>query len=221
MFVGHLAVGLAAKRVAPKVSLGTLLLAATFPDVLWSLFLLIGFEHVRIKPGITPVNPLDLYDFPLSHSLLMDAMWAALIAGSYFLWKKSSRGAFVLFFAVISHWVLDFVSHRPDMPLTPWSHTYFGLGLWNSVRATLLVEGLLWCAGIVVYIRATRAKHWVGVVAFWAIVLLLTFAWIADLGSVQPPSLRALEIVNVISMAILLAWGYWIDTLRPPSLMLA
>jgi membrane-bound metal-dependent hydrolase YbcI (DUF457 family) len=170
MFIGHLAVGFAGKRATPRVPLWTLLLAAELPDVLWCVFLLVGIEHMRIQPGITKVNPLDLYDFPWSHSLLMDAVWGGVIGGIYYLWRRYARGAWLLFAAVLSHWLLDFASHRPDMPLAPGVHRYFGLGLWNSVIGTLAVEGLLWVVGVFLYLRATRARGRAGVYGFWIVI---------------------------------------------------
>jgi membrane-bound metal-dependent hydrolase YbcI (DUF457 family) len=148
MLVGHFAVGLGAKPIAPKVSVGTLMLAAVVADLLFWVFVLLGFEHVRIQPGITATNALDLYDIPLSHSLLMDGVWAVLLGGVYFLRNRDARGAWVVSIAVLSHWVLDFVSHRPDMPLAPGMHTYLGLGLYNSHIGILIVEGLLWIVGV-------------------------------------------------------------------------
>ena len=129
MFVGHLAIGFAAKRFAPKTSLGTLLIAAQLPDVLWSVFLITRMEQARIVPGITRASPLDLYDFPISHSLLMDFVWAGLFAGTYFVLRQYLQGACVLMLAVLSHWVLDWLSHRPDMPLAPGMQSKYGLGI--------------------------------------------------------------------------------------------
>ena len=142
MFVGHLAVGFAGKRFAPRTSLGTLLIAAQLPDILWSIFLIAGIEHARIVPGITAASPLDLYDFPISHSLLLDFVWACAFAACCIsLVKRYARGAWVLLLAVLSHWVLDFISHRPDMPLAPSLPGRYGLGVWNSVSLTFAVEG--------------------------------------------------------------------------------
>jgi len=158
MLVGHIAVGLAAKRVTPRVSLGTLVLAALLPDLLWCIFLLAGIEHVEIKPGRGAVNYLAASDMALSHSLLMNAAWAALLVAAYFFARHYARGAWMLFAAAMSHWLLDFVAHRPDMALAPGVHRYFGLALWNSVAATVIVEGGMWVAAVIVYVRATRAK---------------------------------------------------------------
>ena len=215
MFVGHLAVGLAGKQIAPKTSLCTLFLASVLPDLLWVVFLLAGIEHVRIQPGITAANALDLWDYPISHSLLTDALWAALFAGLYYAWRRYPRGAWAIFGAVLSHWLLDFLSHRPDMPLAPGVHRYFGLGLWNSIPATYLVEGLLWLLGIVVYARATQAASRAGVYAFWAMIALLTALWVPSLGGPPPPDVRAIGFVNMVLSMVLLAWAYWIDRIRP------
>lgn len=145
MLVGHFAVGLGAKPIAPKVSLGTLMLAAVAADLLFWAFVLLSVEHVRVQPGITATNALDLYDIPLSHSLLMDTVWAVLLGGVYFLRHRNPRGASVLAMVVLSHWVLDFVSHRPDMPLAPGLHANLGLGLYNSRMGMLIA-----CSGLAI-----------------------------------------------------------------------
>jgi hypothetical protein len=217
MFVGHLAIGFAGKRVTPKVPLWTLLLAATLADVLWCVFLLAGIEHVRIQPGITKVNPLDLYDFPWSHSLLMDAIWAGLFGGSYYLWQRYSAGAWVLCAAVMSHWVLDFASHRPDMPLAPGVPRYFGLGLWNSVPATALVEGSLWLVGVLLYVRATHPRNRAGAYGFWIVVAALTTLWVVSLRGAPPPSILVVEVMNLVLLFGVLAWAYWMDRARPAT----
>jgi membrane-bound metal-dependent hydrolase YbcI (DUF457 family) len=215
MLVGHFAVGLVAKPVEPKISLGTLVLASLAADLLAWIFILAGIEHVCIKPGITATNALDLYDIPLSHSLLMDAIWGAVLAAAYFLRRRYRRGAWVLFVAVLSHWLLDFVSHRPDMPLAPGVHRYFGLGLYNSFRAIFIVEGLLWLLGVILYARATRPKKRAGVYAFWGVIALLTLLWMGSLSGAPPPNPHAAPIVSLIFFSLVVAWAYWMNRLRP------
>lgn len=217
MFVGHFAVGFAAKPAAPKTSLGTLFLAALLADVLWIAFAFIGLEHVAIKPGITAVNALDLVDIGFSHSLAMDTVWAALLAGIYFLLRRYRRGAWIVFALVLSHWLLDFVSHRPDMPLVPGGHHVFGLGLWNSRLATFLAEGGLWVAGIILFVRATRPVNRAGTYVFWIMAALLTALWLLSLNGAPPPSLAAVRMVNLILFTIVLAWAYWMERLRPAT----
>src|SRR6478672_2579076 len=114
MFVGHFAAGLAAKRVAPQLSLGVLFLAAQLADVLWPMFVAAGLETVRIAPGLTAVTPLDFVSYPYSHSLLALAIWAIAL-GAICRFAIGGRTTFIVVAAlVLSHWVLDVVSHRPD-----------------------------------------------------------------------------------------------------------
>src|SRR6266851_629974 len=110
MHAGHFAVGLLAKRVEPRISLGSFVLAAMLPDFLWAIFLITGIEHVEFKPGMGAANYVAVFDVPWSHSLLMDVIWGALFATAYFLRRRYRRGTWVLFAAVLSHWLLDFVS---------------------------------------------------------------------------------------------------------------
>jgi hypothetical protein len=215
MLVGHLAVGFVAKRMAPKVSLGTGVLASMAADLLWYIFLIAGIEHVHIKPGMGAANYFDASDIPMSHSLGMDVIWAAVFAAVYFVRRHYSRGAWVLFVAVVSHWLLDFVSHRPDMPLAPGVHRYFGLGLWNSIPATIIVEGGFWLLAIILYARATRPKMRAGVYAFWSIIALLTAAWFNNIAGAPPPDPHAAAIVSLIFFSSVVAWAYWINRLRP------
>ncbi len=214
MLVGHFGVSLAAKRVAPKASLGTLMLASMLPDLLaWALFLA-GIEHARIHPGITRTNSLEMYDIAISHSLATAALWGALLAAAYFLWHHYSRTSWVILGLVLSHWLLDFVSHRPDMPLAPGFHHYFGLGLYNSPVGILLVEGLVWFGGIVIYARSTRARRLAGAWMFWAGTALLTLLWIFTLNGASPPDLRRAGISSLIFLFILVLWAYFVDFLR-------
>ena len=119
MFIGHFAVALGAKKAAPKVSLGTLIMAAQFVDLLWPIFLLLGIEHVRINPGDTAYTPLDFYDYPVSHSLLTGIGWAIVFGAVYYAIRRSARNAWILAACVLSHWLLDLIVHRPDLPLVP------------------------------------------------------------------------------------------------------
>ena len=215
MFVGHFAAGFAAKSFAPKVSLGTLILAAALPDVLWILFFATGIEQVVIQPGIMVANSLNLVYIPFSHSLLMNAVWGALFGGVYFLWRRDPRGAWILFAAVLSHWLLDFVSHRPDMPLAPGIDMRFGLGLWNSRPATVIVEGALWFGGLFLYVRTTRPNKRAGVYVFWSVIVVLTALWLVSLGGDPPPSLASLAIINTIFFMLVEAWAYWMNRIRP------
>jgi len=204
-----------AKPIAPKTSIGTLMLATALPDLLAFVFLMVGIEHFSIQPGITAASALNLYDIPLSHSLAMDAVWGALLAAAYFFMRRYRRGAVVVFLAVLSHWLLDFVSHRPDMSLAPGVNVYVGLGLYDSIRATLIVEGLLWLAGIAVYVYSTYAETRAGIYVFWGMVALLTALWSSGIAGPPPPNAVTVEITNVIIFSSVVAWAYWIDQIRP------
>jgi hypothetical protein len=221
MFVGHYAVGFVAKRIEPKLSLFSLLTAAMLADILYSIFLIAGVEHVAISPGVTRVNALNLYDFPISHSLLTDVIWAALFAGIFFLRSRSARAAWIIGAAVLSHWFLDFISHRPDMPLAPGLHKYFGLALWNSIAATAVVEGSMWLAAIILYVRATRAKGRAGSYGLWIPIVLLTLLWLSSLKGAPPPSVGFIKIVNVVLISLSLAWTHWMDRARVANVIKA
>ena len=137
MFLGHFGVAFGAKRYAPTAGLGVLFLAAQFVDVLWPTLLLLGVERVAIVPGITTVTPLDFQHYPVSHSLAAVIGWAALLGGAYYAMFRSRRAAWVIAALVVSHWFLDLVVHRPDLPLAPGHEARLGLGLWNSLPAIL------------------------------------------------------------------------------------
>ena len=212
MFIGHFGAAFAGKRVAPEVSLGTLFLSVQFADGLWPLLLLLGVEHVRITPGIMKLSPLDFYDYPVSHSLVALVLWGVAVRAIYFSIRRSARGAAVLAAGVVSHWVLDVVMHRPDMPVLP-RGPYVGFGLWNSLPATLLLESGLFAGGIAVYLNATRAKDRVGVWAFWTLVILLYAIWVSSLFAPPPPGVTPIAVAG-LAMWLMIPWGYWIDRHR-------
>jgi hypothetical protein len=213
MFVGHSAVALAVKTRVPRVSLGVLLAAAFWLDLLWPILLLLGVERVRVDPGNTAFAPLAFDSYPWSHSLLLAAAWSA--AGTLF-WR--ARGgtpgeAAAIGLLVLSHWVLDFVTHRPDLQLWPWSAARVGLGLWNSRAATFAVEGTMYAAGIWLYLRATWPIDRIGTVALWSLLLLCLVLWIAGGVGSPPPSARAVALGS-LSAWLIPVWGGWADRHR-------
>jgi membrane-bound metal-dependent hydrolase YbcI (DUF457 family) len=214
VFLGHFAVAMAAKKVAPRPSLGTLLLAALLVDGLWPVFLLLGWEQVAIVPGITAVTPLEFVSYPYSHSLLAGALWALLVAGGYYALRRDGGGAFWLVLLVLSHWVLDFASHRPDLPLWPGS-SRFGLGLWYSLPATLVVELGLFALGAWLYASATRARDRTGQRAFVALVVVLLACYGGAVFGPPPPDVTVLALSGLAGWAFV-GWGYWIDRHREP-----
>jgi membrane-bound metal-dependent hydrolase YbcI (DUF457 family) len=137
MFIGHFAVGLASKQVAPTASLGVLIAAPLLLDLMWPFLLLADWEKVRIDVGNTAFTPLEFISYPYSHSLAMAIVWAALVGLGYWTVTRYPTGAMMIGLGVVSHWVFDAVTHRPDLPLFPGGSTRVGLGLWNSVSGTL------------------------------------------------------------------------------------
>jgi hypothetical protein len=205
MFIGHLAVGFAAKRVAPRVSLGVLIAAACLLDLLWPVFLLTGWERVRIDPGNTAVTPLAFDLYPLSHSLLAALGWSVLAGGLTWAMRRDKRSAAVIAALVLSHWLLDALSHRPDLPVTLTGTVRTGLGLWNSVPATLLVEGALFVAGVSLYSTFSRAKNHVGRWAFIAYVVTLALLYLASVFGPPPPSWQTIAWTNLTATL----FGLW------------
>jgi len=213
MFLGHFGIGFGAKAAAPKTSLGTLFLAAQFIDLLWPSLLLVGLETVEIVPGITKVTPLDFTEYPITHSLIAVFGWAVLFAGAYFLLKRYPKGAWVCGAAVLSHWVLDALTHRPDLPLVPGGATRIGLGLWNSLPGTLIVELGIFAIGVWLYLRSTRPLDRVGTIALWALVGFLGVIYFGNLFGSLPPNVTALAWVAQAQW-LLVIWAYWIDRHR-------
>jgi membrane-bound metal-dependent hydrolase YbcI (DUF457 family) len=211
-------VGMAAKRVAPRTSLGTLFLSAQFADLLWPTLLLAGVERVRIAPGATRVTPLDFVSYPVTHSLLMDLVWGSLFAAVYWAVRRYPVGAVTVGLAGLSHWFLDLLVHRPDLPLYP-GGPRVGLGLWNSLPGTVVVEGSIFVAGIALYLRTTKPRDRIGRYAFWALVVFLALIYIANLFGPPPPSVKAIAWAGE-AMWLLVAWGYWVDRHRQTNKIL-
>lgn len=216
MFIGHFAVGFALKRAAPRTSLGALVAAAQLLDLLWPWFLLLGWERVRIEPGNSPFLRLVFERYPISHSLVMAIVWGALV-GLLYAWRTRLRTAAIwLGAAVVSHWVLDWITHRPDLPLAPWSDVKVGLGLWNSVPATLVIESVMFAAGVWMYARTTRALDRMGRVNFWIYVAALTAMYVSSIVGPPPPNTRALATV-ALGIWLLPPWAAWFDRHRTPA----
>ena len=187
--------------------------AAMFVDLIWPILLLLGVEHVRIQRGATRMSPLDFYDYPWTHSLVMGLGWAILFGGIYWAVSRYGRGAIVVGACVLSHWLLDFVVHRPDLPLFPGGGPKLGLGLWNMPIATLGIESAMFAIGILIYRDMTRPRDRIGSVAFWAFVALLAAIYIANASGTPPPNTRVLAYM-ALTLWILPFWAAWFDRHR-------
>jgi membrane-bound metal-dependent hydrolase YbcI (DUF457 family) len=213
MFIGHIALALAAKRATPRVSLAMLLIAAQWADILWPVLVAVGIEQVRIEPGNTAFTPLNFVSYPYSHSLATLALWGMVIGAAYRGIAGGRRTFWVLCALVVSHWVLDYVTHRPDMPLYPGSSKY-GLGLWNSVPATMTIEAAMYGAGLLIYLRSTRPRDGIGRWAFLALAaLLLVIYGFAAFGA-PPPSVNVLWMTALAGASVLTLWAWWADRHR-------
>jgi hypothetical protein len=219
MLVGHYSVALIARRVEPRLNLATAVLAAMLADFLWCVFLIAGIEEVRIKPGLTlsngmrAIDVLEAGNVAFSHSLATDIGWAALLGGIYFFRRRNTSGAWILFVLVLSHWLLDLVSHPPDMPLAPGVDSRFGLGLWASFRATLIVEGFMWLLAIMVYMSGIRFRRSAGIV-FFAGAALLTLAWLGNIAGPPPSNLHVIGFSSLTFFTLTVVWAYVVEKLN-------
>jgi hypothetical protein len=213
MFIGHYALGLAAKRLEPRLSLPVLLAAPQVLDLLWPLFVLAGAEHVEVAPGDTAFTPLRFVSYPWSHSLVMSVAWGLALAAVLRARGSRLRAAAIAAALVVSHWVLDFASHRPDMPLWPGGGPLLGLGLWRSVPATLAVEIAMYGGGVALYARATRAKDRTGMWAFVGLAAFLFVVYVANVLGPPPPSAGAVA-ASALALWLVPLWGLWIERHR-------
>ncbi len=216
MFIGHLGLSFAAKKSSPRLPLGTSFLAAQMPDVMWPYLLLLGVERVAVAPGDTPFTPLRFEHYLISHSLLLDVVWGSLLGLAYYWRRRDARGGVTVALLVVSHWLLDFVTHRPDLPLVPWSSRVVGLGLWHSVWGTIALEGALFGVGVWLYVLATGGARARGGLALSILVGGLVFLYLTSIISPPPPSPTAVAVVGVISAPLFWLWGNWVDRRREP-----
>jgi len=213
MFIGHFALGYAAKRWAPRLSLAVLFGAAIFADLLWPVLVALGIEQVRIVPGITAFTPLEFISYPYSHSLLTLVVWGALLGAIATRAADDSRAFVVSLVLVVSHWVLDVITHMPDMPLYP-GGPKFGFALWNSIAGTIAVEAAMFAVGVWIYTRVTRPRDRIGRWAFVAITAFLALGFVVNADAPPPPSVTALWLMALVLSAVTLGLAWWADAHR-------
>jgi hypothetical protein len=215
VFVGHLSVAFAAKKVSHATSLVWFVVAANFIDLLWPLFLLLGIERVSVVPGISAFTPLRFDAYPWSHSLLMVVVWGVAL-GAFARWRGvSPTGARLVGALVVSHWVLDFVTHVPDLTLWPGATTGYGLALWNSIPASFAVETTMWVAGLGIFLSLRRPRGVQGQVALWSFVLVSTLLWASGPFSPPPPTPEAIAWFGLFGW-IIVPWAWWIERTSEP-----
>ena len=204
MFLGHYGVAFAAKRASPETSLGTLTFAAQWLDELWPILLLLGVEQVRIAPGVLAASQLDFVNYPISHSLLTAVGWSIVLGLAYFIVRRRSRGAWIVAALVLSHWVLDFMVHAPDLPLYP-GGPRVGLGAWRSVPLTLVLEAIVYGWGLFVYTRTVKPR-W----PLWTLVIAQVGLYLAAFVGPPPPDVRVLAWSGII-LWVFIPWAAWVD----------
>lgn len=213
MFVGHFGVAFAGKKIDNTPSLGTYMLASQFIDLLWPFLLIFGIEHVEIDPGNTVVTPLNFTDYPFSHSMVGVLFWGILFGAVYYIYKKNITASILLGSLVFSHWILDLVTHRPDLPILPWSDFKMGFGLWDWLGGTLVVEGGIFALGVFIYSTSTRHINKTGLYALIGFVVFITVIYLANIFGPPPPSTEAIGYAGLLQW-LFVFWGYWIDRNR-------
>jgi hypothetical protein len=222
MFLGHYGIAFALKRAEPKLSLGTLFLAVQLADLLWGIFLLLGWERVRIDPGYTAVTPLQFLEYPISHSLVGLTLWAVIGAAVYYSWptRDTSRhwqAAALVGVAILSHFPLDVLVHAPDLPLWGQESRKLGLGLWNNPTATLLLELVTLAAGVAVYAGFPSRRHPVRGGRLAGLVLVLVGIYLVSFFGPPPPSVTAIAVADIIGLLLLAAFAGWADRRATPA----
>ena len=215
MLLGHYGIAFALKRAEPKLSLGTLFVAVQFPDLLWGIFMLVGWEHARIVPGHTAVTALEFLNYPISHSLVGVLVWSVVAAALYYSWptRDTSRhwqAAAIVALAVFSHYPLDMLVHVADLPLMGNDSIKLGLGLWNNPVATLAAEALLFGAGLALYVARGSHRHPVRPGRILIVVLILVATYLASVYGPPPPNMTTVavsDIVFILAMGVLAGWA--------------
>ncbi len=205
MLVGHYSAAFLAKAAEPRLPLWVLAIAVQFVDVLWAVFVLLGLEHLRVDPSLAS-NPLDLYDMPYTHSLVGALGWGALAAGAAFAWRRQRRAALVVGVAVASHWLLDWVVHRPDLLL--WSGSAKqGLALWNLPVVAVGLELLLLIASAGVWLRTRRVPRGERRRAVVFVSALVATQIVLSVGT--PPVGPIAVVALALALFAAVAWGAW------------
>jgi hypothetical protein len=215
MFVGHYGVACVAKPPARHVPLWILFFAVQWLDVVWSILVLLGIEKLRIVPGFTQANALDLYYMPYTHSLPGSAALSLLFGAAVAVACGQRRVATfgLVSAAAFSHWLLDLVVHVPDLPLYD-DAAKVGLGLWRHVALSFPLELVVLIAGAWIYARAMPAVTMQGRVALWGFVALMAALQVyVNFG--PPPSSESMMAIMALTLYVLLAAiAAWVERVR-------
>lgn len=207
MFIGHYALALGARKMDKLPSLAVMFIAVQLLDLLWPVFVLTGIETFEIEVGNTALTPLNFTFYPYSHSLLMAIIWAVLLAAIYFGFTKNKKGATLLAVLVVSHWILDFITHRRDLPLSPFSDAKFGLGLWNLPIVEIILETGIFLGGVYLYFKSANPKR---KIAFWSLIVFFIAIHFMNILGPPPPSVNAVA-WSANLMWLFVVWAWWIE----------
>jgi hypothetical protein len=222
MFLGHYGVAFALKRAEPKLSLGTLFVAVQLLDLLWGIFVLLGWEHARIVPGNTPFTQLEFWDYPISHSLVGALTWSIVAAAGYYSWPTRDttrhwQAAAIVGAAVFSHYPLDVLVHLPDLPIMGNDSPKLGLGVWNHPVATIVVELLVLGLGLAVYVALRSKRHRVRPGRLAVLVLALLGTYLASVYSPPPPNMTTVGVSVIVLILLIAALAAWADRRASPE----
>jgi hypothetical protein len=187
MFIGHYGVAFVARGIEPRVPLWAYFIAVQWVDILWCVLVLLGVERVHIEPGVNPSGPLVFDYYPYSHSLLAGVLWGLAAFCAYLLIARArdaQRAGLVLGLAVLSHWLLDFLVHLPDLDLVSESYKV-GLGLWRHPGIEIAIELVLVVSGLVLYFRSSPSLSVPRRVAL--VALCVTIGVVQLVGDYGPP----------------------------------
>lgn len=207
MFIGHLGLAFVGKKIKNPPSLAIMFVAVQLLDLLWPILVLLGIETFTIEPGNTVLTPLNFTFYPYSHSLLMSVVWSILFSIIYYVFTKNRNNSIFLGLLVFSHWVLDFITHRPDLPLSPFSNIKLGLGLWNSPILEIILETGIFLIGIFIYVKHVTIKR---KMAFWLLVIFFLLVHFLNLFGPPPPSTIAVA-WSANLMWIIVLWAWWLE----------
>lgn len=215
MFIGHWAPALAAAVITRrKPRLGLLFVAAQLVD--WAFFVLFvfGIERMRLVPGITAMNPMDLYHMPYTHSLLGGAAFAAALAVAVWIWRRDLGYALLAGAVVLSHWLVDLLVHRPDLTIAG-SPPKLGLGLWNVPAVAIPLELGLTFGALAFYLSRTRGPALPPILLAAILVVLQAVSWFG------PPPTEASWVTSLVAMfafALVTASAWWLGMTRSRKL---
>lgn len=210
MFIGHFALGLLVKKNSQLPSLAMMFIAVQLLDLIWPVLVLLGIETLIIDPENTKLTHLDFEFYPYSHSLFMSILWGLLLGIIYFLFTKNKKGSYILGVLVLSHWILDFITHRPDLPISPFTDMKVGLGLWNYPIVEIILEVLLFGAGAILYFKYARPER---KISFWILIGFLLIIHLINIMGPPPPDVMAVA-WSANLMWIIIVWAWWIEKNR-------